>query len=141
MENVVSAVVARQRFNTLLIVVFGAASLLLASVGLYGVMAYLVSQRTREIGIRVALGGRPRDVRLMVMRQSMRIAAFGLAVGVLVSLALTTSMRGLLFGISPTDLPTYLGISLLLLLVAVAAALGPARRATRVDPTIALRAE
>ncbi len=139
MTDVVSAAIARQRFNMLMITVFAAAALGLASVGLYGVMAYLVAQRTREIGIRVALGGQPRDVRRLVLRESMLIAGGGVAVGTVLTLAVSRTLSKLLFGISPTDPFTYGAIAAILLLVAGAAAYGPARRATRVDPVVALR--
>ena len=131
--------IARQRFNLVLTALFAIAALALASIGLYGVMAYLVAQRTREIGIRVALGGRPSDVRGMVMRESLSIALLGLVVGTLGSLALSRGLTAVLFEIEPTDPVTYGSIAVLLLVVASAAAFGPARRATRVDPLIALR--
>jgi putative ABC transport system permease protein len=137
--ELVASAVARQRFNTMLLAAFALAALALASVGLYGVMSYLVSQRTREIGIRIALGGRPRDVRRMVMRETMLIALSGLAVGGAASLALSRTLAGLLYGVAPTDGVTYGAIALLLLAVAWLAAYGPARRATRIDPMVALR--
>ncbi|NOT09787.1 MAG: ABC transporter permease [Gemmatimonadales bacterium] len=130
---------APQRFNALLIGIFALVALGLASVGLYGVMSYLVAQRTREIGIRLALGGQPGDVRRMVLRESLAISLSGLAVGGIVSLAVSRLLTGLLFGVSPTDAATYTGIAVLLLLVAGIASYGPARRATRVDPVTALR--
>jgi predicted permease len=130
---------ARERFYLLLTGLFAFAALALASIGLYGVMAYLVAQRTREIGIRVALGGRPSDVRGMVMKESLAIALVGLVVGTLGSLALTRGLTGFLFEVKPTDPVTYSAIAVLLLIVASLAAFGPARRATRVDPLIALR--
>jgi predicted permease len=131
--------VARQRFNLVLTALFAVAALALASIGLYGVMAYLVAQRTREIGIRVALGGRPGDVRGMIMRESFVIASVGLVLGILGSLALSRALSGFLFEIKPTDPLTYASIAGLLMIVASLAAFGPARRATRIDPLIALR--
>ena len=131
--------IARQRFSLVLIGLFALAALALASIGLYGVMAHLVAQRTREIGIRVALGGRPSDVRGMVMKESLTIALVGLVAGTLGSLALSRGLTGFLFEVKPTDPVTYSSIAVLLLFVASAAAYGPARRATRVDPLIALR--
>ena len=131
--------IARQRFSLVLIGLFALAALALASIGLYGVMAYLVAQRMREIGIRVALGGRPGDVRGMIMKESLAIAAVGLVIGLIGSLALSRALTGMLFEIKPTDPVTYVSIAALLLVVASLAAFGPARRATRVDPLTALR--
>jgi putative ABC transport system permease protein len=131
--------IARQRFNLVLTGLFAIAALALASIGLYGVMAYLVAQRTREIGIRVALGGQPSDVRGMVFKESLGIAIVGLVIGTLGSLAISRGLTGFLFEISATDPITYVAIAALLLAVAGMAAFGPARRATRVDPLIALR--
>jgi ABC-type antimicrobial peptide transport system permease subunit len=131
--------IARQRFNLVLTGLFALAALALASIGLYGVMAYLVAQRPREIGIRVALGGRPSDVRALVMKESMGIALLGLAVGTLGSLAMSRGLTNMLFEIEPTDPVTYSAIAVLLLVVASLAYFAPARRATRVDPLTALR--
>jgi len=138
-SDIASAALSRQRFNTLLLAVFALAALALASVGLYGVMSYLVSQRTREIGVRVALGALPNEVRGLVVRESLLIAAGGVVVGVAASLALSRVVAGLLYGVMPVDVPTYASITGLLLLVALSAAYGPARRATRIDPVTALR--
>ena len=131
--------IARQRFNLVLTALFAIAALVLASIGLYGVMSYLVAQRTREIGIRVALGGRPSDVRGMIMKESLTIAGVGLVVGLVSSLALSRALTSFLFEIKATDPVTYGSIAALLLVVASLAAFGPARRATRVDPLVALR--
>lgn len=139
MPALVRATFARQRFNVVLTTLFAVAALGLASIGLYGVMAYLVAQRTREIGIRVALGGQPGDVRTLVMRESLIIAGIGLVVGTLASLALSGGLTGMLFQVKPTDPVTYASIAALLVIVASLAAFGPARRATRVDPLVALR--
>jgi len=139
LEDVVSRALAKQRFNTLLLGIFATAALALASIGLYGVMAYLVAQRTREIGIRVALGGHPRAIRRMVFREGMLIALAGLVVGAAASLLVTRLLSGLLFGVSASDPVTYGAIAALLLAVACAASYGPASRATRVDPLVALR--
>jgi putative ABC transport system permease protein len=138
-DELVGAAVARQRFNMLMLTIFALVALSLASVGLYGVMSYLVAQRTRELGIRIALGGQPSAVRGVVVRESLLIAIAGLVVGLGVSLALSRALRGLLFGVPPTDLVTYAGVSGLLLVVALLASYGPARRATRIDPMTALR--
>ena len=139
MDQLLAGATARQRFNMLMIGVFAVVALGLASVGLYGVMSYLVSQRTREIGIRIALGGQPGDVRRMVVRESLVISVSGLLVGATMSLALSKVVSRVLFGVRATDPATYLAIALLLLLVAALASYGPARRATRVDPLVALR--
>jgi predicted permease len=139
LENFVSRALAKQRFNTLLLAIFAATALVLSSVGLYGVMSFLVSQRSREIGIRMALGGQIGAIRGMVLREGILIALTGLAVGVVVSLALGKMLSGLLFGVAATDTATYITISALLLAVGCAASYGPARRATRVDPVAALR--
>jgi ABC-type antimicrobial peptide transport system permease subunit len=138
-SDLVSAALSRQRFNTLLLGVFALAALALASVGLYGVMSYLVAQRTREIGVRVALGAHPSQVRGLVVKESLLIAGAGLVVGVVASLALSRLVAGLLYGVAPVDIPTYASIVALLFVVALAAAYGPARRATRIDPVAALR--
>jgi putative ABC transport system permease protein len=116
---------------------FGLLALLLAAIGVYGVMSYSVAQRTREIGIRIALGAQPRDVLQLVVRQGMLLAAIGL----FVSLALTRLMSSLLYGVSATDVVTFLSISLLLAAVVLLACYLPARRATKVDPIVTLRYE
>jgi putative ABC transport system permease protein len=138
-DDLFGAAVARQRFNMLMLTIFALVALALASVGLFGVMSYLVAQRTRELGIRIALGGQPSAVRRVVVRESLLIALAGLAIGLALSLALSRALRGLLFGVPPTDLVTYVGVSALLLVVALLASYGPARRATRIDPVVALR--
>jgi ABC-type antimicrobial peptide transport system permease subunit len=114
---------------------------LLAAVGIYGVIAFTVAQRTNEIGIRVALGAQHGDVLRLVLGQGSRLIFFGVALGVMAGLLLTRLMSGLLFGISPTDPTTFAGVALLLAAVALLACYMPARRATRVDPLIALRYE
>jgi ABC-type antimicrobial peptide transport system permease subunit len=130
---------APRRFVLVLLGAFAGTALLLAAVGLYGVMAYLVAQRTAEVGIRIALGGRPADVRRLVVRQGVGIAAAGLGAGLLGALALSRSLARLLYEVRPTDPVTYVGIALLLLFVSVLASYVPARRATRIDPVNALR--
>ena len=120
---------------------FGILAVALAAIGLYGVMSYAVGQRTREIGVRTALGAQRVDVLAMVLRQSMTLVAAGLAAGVLGALALTRLLREALYGLTPTDPKTYAGVSLLFVTVALAAAYLPARRAVRIDAATALRHE
>ncbi|HTN86225.1 MAG TPA: ADOP family duplicated permease, partial [Sorangium sp.] len=130
-----------QRFNTSLLTVFALAALLLAAIGIYGLMAYAVTQRTREMGIRMALGARPRDVLALVVRQGMVLAGLGIALGIGGAFAATRLLTSLLYGVAPTDLPTFMSVAVLLGAVAFLACWLPARRAARVDPTVALRAE
>lgn len=133
--------IAPQRFNLWLFGSFAALALLLAAIGIYGVMAYNVAQRTREIGIRMAMGARRSDVLRLVLTQSILPAATGVFLGLSVALALTRLMASLLFGLTATDPATFAVVALLLILVALAAAYTPARRATQVDPLVALRYE
>jgi putative ABC transport system permease protein len=130
-----------RRYPSYLIGSFAALALILAMVGLYGLISYMVLQRTREIGIRVALGAQRRDILRMVLRQGIRAALAGVALGILAGLALTRLMTSLLYGVSPGDAITFAGAALLLLIVAFAACSIPARRAVRVDPVVALRYE
>jgi putative ABC transport system permease protein len=141
MDRVVSDSVSDRRLNLLLLGIFAAVALLLASVGIYGVMSYSVEQRTREIGIRMALGAERRSVLRLIVGQGARLAAAGIGVGVIGAFALSRVMAGLLYGVSPTDPLTYVALAALLAAVAVAACAVPARRAVRVDPAVALRAE
>jgi predicted permease len=132
---------ARQRFASTMLSAFAAFALLLAAVGLYGVMSYLVTQSTRDIGVRVALGARPGDIISMVVRQGMELSAIGILAGLAGAVALTRVMASLLFGVSTTDLATFAAVPALLAAVAFAATVIPALRATRVDPIVALRDE
>jgi predicted permease len=141
MEQRLAESVATQRFYMLLLAVFAVAALALAAIGIYGVMAFGVAQRSREIGIRVALGARPGDVAGLVARAGLSLAVVGIALGVAGSIALTRVLDGILYQVEPTDPLTLAGVSLLLLVVATLAVVLPARRATRVDPMTALRSE
>ncbi len=141
MEQVVADSMTQRRFAMTLLGIFAAVALILASVGLYGVMAYSVTQRTHEIGIRLALGAKTADVLKMVVGQGMVLAAIGLAIGLLAAFGLTRLMTTLLFGVSATDPFIFALLPLVLASVAVAASWIPARRATKVDPMIALRYE
>jgi putative ABC transport system permease protein len=141
MESVVETSNGRARFQTLLLGLFAAAAALLAAVGIYGVMSYAVLRQTREIGVRMALGANPADVLRQVVRQGMSVAAAGAGAGLAAALLLTRLMSGLLYGVAPTDPATYAGVAVLLLAIALCASYVPARRAARIDPMKALRAE
>jgi len=141
MDQALGSTLEHERFTVFLLIIFAAVALALAAVGIYGVMSYAISQRTREIGIRMALGARRSDVLMMVIGQGIKIAGAGILIGLVGALALTRFMETLVFGVSATDPLTYAAIALLLTLVALFACWIPARRATKVDPMIALRCE
>ncbi|HVA58635.1 MAG: ABC transporter permease [Gemmatimonadaceae bacterium] len=141
MQDQLDQFVAPRRFNSVVIDAFAALALVLAAVGLYGVMAYQVAQRTQELGIRMALGADRRRVLGFVLREGMGLALLGTVCGIALSLALSRFLAGMLFGVTPHDLPTFAGVSATLIAVALAACYLPARRATRVDPMVALRYE
>jgi len=141
MSDTVADSLVRPRFLSLLLGAFSVIALALAAVGIYGVMAYSVSQRTQEIGVRVALGARSSDVLKMVLGQGTKMAAVGVGIGLAGAFALTRVMSTLLFEVSVTDPATFAAVVALLAIVALLACYIPARRATKVDPLIALRCE
>jgi putative ABC transport system permease protein len=141
MEEVVSRSISRQRFNVLLMTVFGGSALLLAAIGIYGLMAYSVEQRTQEIGIRMALGAEAKGVRRMVVFQGMRLAVAGVVVGLAAAFALTRLMTSFLFGVQARDPAVFIGMPLALTIVSLLAVWLPARRASTVNPLTALRAQ
>jgi ABC-type antimicrobial peptide transport system permease subunit len=141
MNQVVVQSTARDDFNMLLLTIFAAVALLLAAIGIYGLMAYSVQQRTQEIGIRIALGASPRDMRNMVVYQGMQLALIGVGIGLAGAFGLTRLMASLLFGVKASDPLVFASVAVLLSAVAFAATYLPARRATRVDPMVALRYE
>jgi putative ABC transport system permease protein len=132
---------ARERFAMVMFGLFAAFALVLSSIGVYGVMSYLVTQTTREIGVRVALGATRRNIIAIVLRQGLLLAGAGILAGLVASLGLTRLMASLLYGVTPHDLPTFAGVAVFLGAVAVAATYIPAFSATRIDPMVALRYE
>ena len=141
MEDIMAASVAKQRFNMLLLGIFAVVALILAAVGIYGVMSYLVTQRTREIGLRMALGAQRSDVLKLVVGQGLKLVAIGVALGLFAAFALTRYMSSLLFGVSATDPVTFIIISVTPVAIALLASYIPARKATRIDPMRALHYE
>jgi predicted permease len=141
MDELVSAALAARRFSMILLGLFAALAVVLASVGIYGVIAYLVGHKTQEIGVRLALGAQRGDVLGLVLGEGVKMAALGVAVGLAAALGLTRLMASLLYGVSATDPPTFAGVAIAVMMVALAASYIPARRATRVDPMVALRCE
>jgi putative ABC transport system permease protein len=141
MEYVVSESVTQPRFNLSLLAMFGGIALALSAAGIYGVTSYTATQRTHEIGIRIAVGARDADVLKMMMKHGMKPALIGLAIGLAAAAGLTRLMKSLLFGVTPTDPLTFVTLAALLMIVASVACYLPARRATKVDPMVALRVE
>jgi ABC-type antimicrobial peptide transport system permease subunit len=137
----VSGTADEPRFRATLVAVFAGAALILAAIGLYGVISQTVAQRTREMGIRIALGGTPGHVLEIVLRDGLVLTAIGLAAGLVLASVLTSAIRTLLFEVTPSDPSTFAGVAILLLAIAAAACYLPARRAMRVDPMTALRVE
>jgi putative ABC transport system permease protein len=141
MNGVVAASLAQRRFMAVLLATFAGIALLLAAVGLYGVLSYSVAQRSREMGLRIALGATPRQLLALVLRGGLTVVGTGILIGFAGGLAATRVVSKLLFGISPVDPATYAAVSALLLAVACVASYVPAQRATKVDPVVALRYE
>lgn len=141
MNQVMSEAVSRSRFNTLLLGLFAGLATLLSAVGIFGVMNYSVSLRTRELGLRLAIGAQPRQVLLLVLKQGLMLTVFGVGIGLLAAFALTRLLSGLLFGVEAVDATTFATISLLLVFISLLACYLPARRAMRIDPMMALRYE
>jgi putative ABC transport system permease protein len=141
MDDVVSSSASGDRFNTLLLGAFAAIALLLTAAGIFGVLSYLVTQRTREIGLRMALGAQPEDVLRVVVGHGLRLVLFGLCIGVAAAFVVTRWMSSVLFDVKPTDPLTFAAVAALLTVVAFLASYVPARRAMRVDPMVALRYE
>jgi putative ABC transport system permease protein len=141
MDEIRAESVAPERLNLTLLSLFAGIALVLAIVGIYGVMSYSVTQRTHEIGIRMAIGAQPRDVFRMVIGQGMMLALIGVGIGLLGAFALTRLMTTMLFGVEPTDPATFAAIAALLTSVALVACYIPGRRATKVDPVESLRYE
>jgi putative ABC transport system permease protein len=141
MDQLLSESLARRRFAMLALGVFAGFALLLAVVGIYGVISYSVAQRTNELGIRLALGARPIDVVRLVLAGGLKLALMGIALGLVLSFVVTRFLSSLLFGVRATDLFTFTALSVLLVVVSLVACYLPARRAAKVDPLVALRYE
>jgi len=141
MEDLIETAIVQPRFNALLLALFAGIALCLGAIGIYGVISYAVTQRTREIGIRIALGAQQRDVLSLVVREGMTLASIGVGIGLLAAFALTRWMETMLFGVRPSDPLTLAVIALLVLAVSLLACCAPARRAAKVDPLMALKYE
>ncbi|MGC2803654.1 MAG: FtsX-like permease family protein, partial [Candidatus Acidiferrum sp.] len=141
LQQVTGQVLVEERVTALLSGFFATLALLLASIGLYGLMSYAVTRRTREIGIRVAVGAQRQNVLWLVLRETLTLTLLGIVVGIPAALAVSRLIASMFFGLSPSDLPTIAAVSLLLLVVALLAGYLPARRASSIDPIVALRSE
>ncbi|HEY7161514.1 MAG TPA: FtsX-like permease family protein, partial [Acidobacteriota bacterium] len=141
MEQVVQGSFKQSNFAVIILVIFASLALLLAALGIYGVMSYLVAQRTNEIGIRMALGADRNDVLRLILKHGITLAIAGIFIGIVASLAITRLMSDLLYGVSPTDPATFIAIPVVLMLVAFVSCFLPARSATKVDPIVALKYE
>jgi ABC-type antimicrobial peptide transport system permease subunit len=141
MDETVARSIGQKRFTMTLLAAFAGIALLLASVGIYGVLSYLVGQRTQEIGVRMALGAQRLNVLAMVLGDGARMTLAGVGIGMVAALGLTRLMASMLFGVKPTDPLTFGGVAVLLCAIALLACYVPARRAMRVDPMVALRRE
>jgi putative ABC transport system permease protein len=139
MQEAMNESVAQPRLRTTLLMLFSAVALALSLIGVYGVMAYAVSERTHEIGVRLALGASPHDIRSLVVGQGVKLAAVGIAIGIVSALATSRALAALLFGVSPNDPMTFIASAIALTLAAIVAVYGPARRASRIDPVVMLR--
>lgn len=141
MRDILARSIARERLNTMVLGAFAVAALIMAMVGIYGVIAYLVTQRTHEIGIRMALGAQQSDILVLILRQGMTLVLTGIAVGIVGALGLSRLMKSLLFEIGPTDSLTLIAVPMFLASTALLASYIPARRATKIEPMVALRDE
>ena len=141
MDELLTDSISPRRFSAMLVGIFAMLAVVLAAVGIYGVMSYTVSQRTQEIGVRLALGAQTADVRGMILAQTIKLTVLGVAIGLAGAFVVARFLTSLLFGVGTHDPVTFFGVALLLILVAVVAAYVPARRAMRVDPIVALRYE
>jgi putative ABC transport system permease protein len=141
MDEIISGSISNRWFSMILLGAFAGVALLLSSIGIYGVISYLVGQQTREIGIRMALGAQRKDVLRLILGNGARMALLGVAIGIVAALGLTRLMAKMLYGVSATDPVTFVVVAFVLVVVALAACYIPARRAMRVDPLVALRYE
>src|SRR6185437_10643076 len=141
LDEAVSDSLADRKFSMILLGAFAGLALVLSAIGIYGVISYIVGQRTHEIGIRLALGAQPSDVLRLILGQGTKLALIGIAIGIAAALALTSLMTKIIFGVSAHDPLTFIGVAIVLIAVALAACYFPARRAMRTDPMVALRYE